>query len=220
MAWRRGARAGQGQLAPVDVVEVDRRGRGEDEHAPARRNRLERGGGTAEDDGVDRAVRRAAGAVRPGVDREDLVAAPLEHGREEPSDEAVPDDEDSALATRSAPRSTQASGSTYVPSASSIPSGSGRRSPPPPAPRSRRNDRRRREALARRLVAGAAALALAARHVVDQRDARAVRALRDDLDARARCPPVASASFSRPSRKGHASTRMALGGAAISASPG
>ena len=43
------------------------------------------------------------------------------------------------------------------------------------------DNRRRREALARRLVAGAAAVALAARQVVDERDAVAFPVLGDDL---------------------------------------
>ena len=73
---------------------------------------------SAEDGGVDGPVRRPP--ARAGrVDREDLVAAPLEHGPEQPPDEAVADRRARARAAAARrPRRTQASGSTYRPARS------------------------------------------------------------------------------------------------------
>ena len=85
-----------GQLVPVDEVEVDGRGGGEDEDGAAGRNDVERRRRGAEDRGVDRAVGRATGTLRPCVGGVDVVAPCTQHRCEEPADESLADDEHAA----------------------------------------------------------------------------------------------------------------------------
>jgi hypothetical protein len=77
----------------VDLIQVDHGGGGEDEDGAAGRDGLEWGGRSAENGGIDRAVRSPSRAFRVRVDGEDVVAAASEHLREEPADEALADDE-------------------------------------------------------------------------------------------------------------------------------
>ncbi len=104
--------------------------------------------------------------------------------------------------TSLAPRSTHASGSTYVPRASSTPGGSSThpeartRSAKPPG-----HDRRLGEPLAGRLVPRAAAAALPAAGVVDQRDAAPVARSSRRPRARARRPAARRRSSPRPIRR-------------------
>ena len=100
-ARRRRARADDGQLAAVDRLGGQLAGVGEDEHRAARRDRLERASstppGAAEDGRVDRAVRARGRRARGSTSTANtVVAAPLEHGAEQPADEAVADDEHAA----------------------------------------------------------------------------------------------------------------------------
>ena len=96
----RRAGADERELPPIDLVEVDRARVREHEHRPTRRERVERRRGRAEDERVDRPVRRASVALGAEVACEDLVAAPAQHLREQPPDEALPDHEDATRAER------------------------------------------------------------------------------------------------------------------------
>ena len=191
MARRRRARSDDGQLPPVDAVGRQRAGVGEEQDRAAG---LDRGEGRlaaarcAEHGSVDRAVGRDAGPVRMPVDREHRVAAVLEHGPEEATDEAVADDEHPAPgyplgATEDARERLDVRPAGVVDGVRQLDPAVGA----DPLGEAAGNDRRLRELLARRLVAGEAAAARAAAGVVDQGDAAAVRLSRRRPRARAPC---------------------------------
>ena len=189
---RRRARAGERQLAPVDGVRVDRPGIREHEHRPTRRDQLERRRRRAQDGRVHRPVRRAAGALRVRVDRVDVVAAPAQHLREEPPDEALADHEHAPA--WHALGSPQDAGERLDVGADRVAQPVRNRHAArlaDPLREPARHDRRRGESLARRLVSGQAALALAAGQVVDR--ARAAFRPHPARPPRARAP-------SRPAR--------------------
>ena len=184
---RRRARADDGQLAPVDrrprAARPRRRRRAPCRRAATASSAVVAAAARADDGRVDRPVRRAARAPRVGVDREHVVAAPLEHRPEEPADEAVADDEHAPA--RHALRAAQHARERLDhrrrarrrrESGSSTPSVARTRSAKPAG-----HDRRLGELLARRLVPGAAARARAARPVVDERDRGRAAVAHDDL---------------------------------------
>ena len=145
----------------------------------------------AEDDRVRSTVLRR-GAVperelepmRERIGREDVVAAAHERLREEQPGEPAADDEHAPARDPLDRAEDAGKGLGERPDDVVDPVGEGDRSGSAGALREAAgDDRRRREALARRLVAGAAAVALAARQVVDERDAVAFPVLGDDLVA-------------------------------------
>ncbi len=130
---------------------------------------------------MDGPVRLAPAAARVAVDGEDLVAPSRQHGGEEPADEALADDEHSSV--RHPLGAPQDAGERLDHRRPGIVDPVGQVDPavrPHPLGKPARPDRARPERLAGRLVTGVAARALAAREVVDERDAAAVD-LGDDL---------------------------------------
>jgi hypothetical protein len=174
------------QLAAIDMLEIKPAGGGEDEQcAPWREvpSSLVRAGEGAEDGSVDRSVRNASHPFRLVVDREHVIAAVPENSGEEPTDEAVPEDQYSTA--RHAFRAPQDAGEWLCVGRMRIIE-RGRKVDPCPRRRPLRQptglDRRRAELLARRFMACAAAFTLAAWQVVNEHDATAVR-IGDDLVA-------------------------------------
>ena len=143
----------------------------------------------AEDDRVHGAVlRRGAVAerelepVRERIGREDVVPAADERLREEQPGEPAADDEHAP--SRDPLDRPQDAGERLGERSDCVVEPVGERDRLGSAGalgEAAGDDRRRREALARRLVAGAAAVALAAGQVVDERDAVAFPVLGDDL---------------------------------------
>ena len=138
----------------------DRPGVGEHEHRAAGRDRLERrvdATPAAEHDRVDRPVGRAARPARVGIDREDLVAAPLEHGPKScpmnpcPTTGTRPARNPVRSAQDASERLDHRPARVVQPSGSSTHACARTRSAKPPGP-----DRRRRERLAGGLVPGQA----------------------------------------------------------------
>ena len=220
---RRGARADDGQLAPVDGVARDRARVREDEHEPAGPDGVERGvagAARADDRGVDRAVRRAAGARGIRVDDEDVVAAPPSTAAKSPPTKPLPTTSTRPRGTRAAPRSTHASGSTIVARASSSASGISTPAVRDAFREAARHDRRVGELLAGRLVPRAAARALAARPVMDEREPPlAVATTTSWPSTRPALAGSPSFSTSEPQRP-HARTSTAPSGSGASASRG
>ena len=188
-AGRRAPRAGRrrrrrASTVPPGSTAVERRRR----RRPGRRGRRRRPARPG----------ASAGPRRIAVDREDRVAAPLEHRAEEAPDEAVADDEHAPARDRSAPRRTQASGSTYVPRASSTASGSSTQPVRPhPLGEPAGHDRRLRERARRSTRArdGSGGTSPQLRWWIES-DAPAVRRCGRRPRARARCPARASPIFS------------------------
>ena len=183
---------------------------------------VERRGRRAEHGCVDGAVGRLPAALRIRVDREDLVAAAAQDLREQPADEAVPDDEHAparhALGPAEHARERLDVGAGRVVDLVRQLDALGRGHLLGEAAG---DDRRLGERLAGRLVPGATALALAAGQVVQQRHASAAGAARDDLVAEHRARRRARPSFSTSEPQSPtASTRIGSEGAGTSASRG
>ena len=134
--------------------------------------RLGRPAGCAEHRGVDRAVGLRPGAAWVEVGREHLVAAAFEDGAEQPSDEAISDDEH-------APAGQPLHGAQHTGERLDVGRGRvvdrvrqvERLGRVRPFGESAGDDRRGAERVAGRLVPGQATVAFAAGQVVDERDA-------------------------------------------------
>jgi hypothetical protein len=183
------AATGDVELVPVDRIEIERSGRGEDDERPAG-DEPTRGlvctSGGCEYGRVDLAPWRLdAGQREPvlaRVEPVDTIAAAAQHLYEEVADEAAPNDEHAA--TGHALRRAQYAGERLGESGDGIVH---RRRNVDPVPCERAFgeaaglDRRRAELLARRLVSGAAALAFPAGEVVDEGHSAPVRQPAGDL---------------------------------------
>jgi len=195
VARRRRARADDAQLGAQHPLEIDRHrleARSEDEQRAARRERCEGlvdAGGRAEDGRVDMAVERAGAerarelhAFRYRVGGEHLVTAPSEYLHPQEADEAAADDEHTAARQDfGAPQDT---GQRLGKGADDVVDRSWDLDPIPGARslgEAARLDRRAPELFAGRFVSGPAALALAAREMMDESNAPAVVKLGHDL---------------------------------------
>ena len=201
---RRRARADERQLAAVDVVEVDLPGGGEDDDGAARRDELERRAPPARTAPPRRRAVRRPARPRRGRSSRAKTSSPARRStsaKRRPT-KPWPTTSTRPRGTRSAPRSTQASGSTYVARASSSAAGT---STHPSRARARRSRPARSSApansLARRLVPGPAPVACAARAVVHEHDAPPVVRLGDDLVAEHAAGELGARASRHPSRR-------------------